>query len=538
MLSKALTIGAVAVAACALGGGARATEQSAFNGRIAFVESTGIGSMNPDGSGLWGVDYVLGDTAPAWSPDGTRLAFVSQRNGDADIYTMAPDGSDQRELTFSNAWDTDPAWSPDGKQIAFVSYRGGNEGIYFMNADGSDQHLAVGDIGYPSHLSWSPDGKSIVFQTYYYDYETGRELTGLWIAQGASAHPLLLGSDNDPAWSPDGTRIAFDGSRDDPGNQDVYVMNADGTGVRRLTSDLADDSHPAWAPDGSAIAFQSERDGKRNPQIYTMAPDGSNVRRLTYGDATQLPSWQPLGPPPARCTLWGTAADDLLVGGDGSDTICGEAGNDTLIGGGGNDELFGGDGNDFLAGGPGWDIFNGDAGDDRIDARDGIREFVRGGSGNDSVIEDWSGEVLSGIESKTRSLDVAAWRPIQGSTYELTNPFAMANDGNPNDWWNSGGTAPKSIEIDLGVTNVASIRLTASPQGTHAINVVLGERVGQTTWRQLHEFDGPFSAGQVLYFKPKRPWRRLQAIRVESRTSGDAPDWIAWQEIEVFAPRK
>jgi dipeptidyl aminopeptidase/acylaminoacyl peptidase len=527
------------------GGNAESATSPVFNGRIVFADVTGIASMNSDGSGQWGVDFVVSDQDPKWSPDGTRIAFTTNRDGDADIYTSAPDGSGGRNLTFSYSWDTDPAWSPDGKRIAFVTYRNEGAGIYVMDADGSNQHLLVGDTGSPHHPTWSPDGTKIAYQSYYFDYETFTSKVGLWVANadGTNAHQLTDNySDNDPAWSPDGKEIAFDGNRDDLNSTDVYVMNADGSGVKRLTTDVAPDSHPAWSPDGQWIVFQSERVSKRSPQIFVMRRDGTDVRQLTTGRGNTSPSWQPLGPAPeAGCTIWGTGANDLLVGGEGGDTLCGGDGDDTLLGAGSSDRLAGGAGEDYLAGGAGSDLFQGGPGDDRLDARDGTTDGVNGGDGWDTVMLDWNThEVLLGTEARTRSLDVAAWRPVSASSFEPTNPPAAAVDGRSNDWWNSGGPAPRWIEVDLGwPTKVARLRLTASQQSLGSLSLVLGKGAGpNASFRVLARIKGPTGAGQQLTYVPKHPWRGIKVIRVESTSPGTEQNWVAWGEIEVFRARR
>jgi dipeptidyl aminopeptidase/acylaminoacyl peptidase len=532
----------LAVAALVLGGGAHATTQTVFNGRIAFTDVTGIASMNPDGSGQWGLDLVVGDDNPVWSPDGTRVAFTTYRNGDEDIYSMAPDGSDQKELTFSQSYDSDPTWSPDGKAIAFISFRADGSGIYVMNADGSDQHLLAAVNGYPSHPSWSPDGRSIAFHNFSYDYSSGTDRSGIWVLTGQDLHPLTTGPDDNPAWSPDGTKLAFDSTRAEAGNTDIYVMNADGTGITRLTTDIAPDTHPVWSPDGNWIAFVSGRASKISPQIFVMRADGSDVRQLTTGDGNTDPSWQPLGPPPEdRCSLWGTSASDLLVGGDGADQICGGAGNDTLIGMGGSDWLRGGPGDDYLAGGQDGDILEGGPGNDTIDARDGLPDYVDGGPGTDKVITDWtSPDVLKGIEQKQRSRDVAAWRPVTASSFEPTNPAVRAVDGSTDDWWNSGGPAPRWIEIDLlRATKVSALRLWSSPQPLGSVSLVLGKGAApDAPFRQLARINGPTGAGQELDFVPKHAWRGIRVVRIESTSAGIQQDWIAWQEIQVVAARR
>jgi PKD repeat protein len=157
--------------------------------------------MNADGSGQTRLTAnAAWDGTPAWSPDGTRIAFASDRDGDSDIYLMNADGTAQTSLIAAAEWgsEIEPAWSPDGSRIAFTSDRDGNAEVYVMNADGTGQ----------TRRTASP------------------------------------GADGAPAWSPDGSRIAFESDRDD--NVDIHVMNADGSGRVRLTTDAAYDGTPAW----------------------------------------------------------------------------------------------------------------------------------------------------------------------------------------------------------------------------------------------------------------------------------------------------
>jgi uncharacterized repeat protein (TIGR01451 family) len=170
--------------------------------KLAFGDAGVIKTVNADGTGETVISGA-NDSAPAWSPDGSQIAFVSYRNNyDAEIYSMSPDGANQRRLTDSEGPDDSPSWSPSGAKIAFVrspSY--GDKDVYVMNADGSAQ----------TNLTATP------------------------------------GADFDPAWSPDGTKIAFASWRDQAG---VYVMNADGTAQTGLA---ADGEKPAWQPDGSGL---------------------------------------------------------------------------------------------------------------------------------------------------------------------------------------------------------------------------------------------------------------------------------------------
>ena len=306
----------------------------AASGRIAFVSDRDgddeIYVMNADGSGVVQLtDNGSVDRSPAWSPDGSRIVFASDRGNDEDIYdiyVMNADGSGVDKLT-DGCSNHDPAWSLEGDRIAFAS-RGG---IYVMNEDGSgvvyltgnyqescaEVFLAVrdGEAGYyrrnadgslelvTDHDSvdwgfmdggpaWSPDGGRIAFSS-------GRggdgldELRVYVMNADGSGVERLTGNDNYleglPSWSLDGDRIAFvSGGVGFFDDQEIYVMNADGSGLVQLTENDYRDEEPAWSPDGGRIAFVSNRDG--DDGIYIMNADGSGVVRL--GDGLS-PAWSP-----------------------------------------------------------------------------------------------------------------------------------------------------------------------------------------------------------------------------------------------------
>ena len=260
---------------------------------------------------------VLGLTPPNVDAQ-AQIAFVSDRNGNREIYVMDADGKKQRRLTNNDFPDTNPSWSPDGRRIIFVSDRNKNiaaeEGpimvdggiiigdmrkrpqIYVMDADGknprrlSNAHIAEW------HPSWSPDGKRIAFTS------SGGKTTadghwGIYVMDADGKNPRRLSNDpvddRDPSWSPDGKYIAFSRRRSGA-RLDIYVMDADGKNQQRLTKNPSEDREPSWSPDGERIAFVSERDG--NMEIYVMDADGQNPRNLTKNRSKDWePSWSPDG---------------------------------------------------------------------------------------------------------------------------------------------------------------------------------------------------------------------------------------------------
>ena len=284
------------VAVLPLGAAAASNPQSilAFSHNVdASWYNYEIYTMNGDGTGATRLTDIGGfDERPSWSPDGSRIAFQSTRDGHAELYVMNADGSGVTRLTNSSPYGSfgPAAWC--GDRIAFMSTRDGPAEIYVMNADGTGVTRLTNNTALNVSPSWSPTCTQLAFES----DSDGIASAEIYVmnADGTGATRLTNNTvpDQRPAWSPDGSRIAFSS------NYQIYAISPDGSGATQLTHETGAAIEPAWSPDGSQIAFTGTPD--RNFDLFVMNADGSGVTRLTYGAGldNRSPAWRPNPPPP------------------------------------------------------------------------------------------------------------------------------------------------------------------------------------------------------------------------------------------------
>ena len=258
---------------------------------------------------------ALGAAAVAFSagPDGERptgrLVFVVPTNGNEVLWTMRADGTGARRVTRSNSVDeAEPEWSPDGRRIAYsrsdrchtepldVCHR-----IWTVNADGSGARRLI-PLRMPGLLSnrevsfhaptWSPDGRRIAYEQSI--WESQRSNLFVMNADGSGRRRLTrLRNARSPAWSPDGAAIAFT-HRPERGDREIYVLTLKTGKLRRLTRTRADESLPQWSPDGRRIVYQRWDD--EGSDVFLMNADGSGQRNLTRRPGLDGgPAWSPGG---------------------------------------------------------------------------------------------------------------------------------------------------------------------------------------------------------------------------------------------------
>jgi Tol biopolymer transport system component len=274
------------------------------NGKLAFASdrsgNVDVWTMAPDGRGLRNLTANFGgaDDVPNWSADGRQIVFesttvnaVTNPTGDQEVFVMNADGSGRRQLTFNEADDGIPSWSPDGKRIVFHRWFGDFDAdLMTIRLDGSDERNVTRSEGVLDRQGvWSPDGREIAFSRGG-DAGSGRGDIYTIRPDGSNLRPLTLTAADEeyPDWSPDGRRIAFNTDRD--AQFDIYVMRSDGSRQTRLTYNGA--GLPVWSPDGRKIALTSDRSG--NAEIYTLRAEGGRQRNRTESEShDEFADWQP-----------------------------------------------------------------------------------------------------------------------------------------------------------------------------------------------------------------------------------------------------
>ncbi|MCW8926661.1 MAG: hypothetical protein OQJ84_10405 [Xanthomonadales bacterium] len=255
--------------------------------------------VRPDGKDLRRLTFNdADDGAPAWSPDGTHIAFASDRHEAGSgqcspacpdqIFIMRADGSGPSRLTQHEGVATLPAWSQDGRHIAYTVVEGERRHIWVMNADGSDQRRLMTSPGEDLRPRFSPDGTELVFTRLL----NGDMQLFLVNADGTNLRQITNGPRWNvyASWSPDGTTFAFASLDPNDFEAEIHLIEVDGSNERALTDEAGRDEDAEWSPDGKRIVFQTPRRGSYD--IWVMNADGSGQRQITDHPAGDYwPDW-------------------------------------------------------------------------------------------------------------------------------------------------------------------------------------------------------------------------------------------------------
>jgi len=291
---------------CSIAQPALAVAGGGQNGRIAYVAFDHRGraqifSMAPDGDDVRQVTHVKGNRSahdPAWSPDASTIAFSADTGpyGDPEIHLIDADGSHDRVLMHDPLFlDFQPSFSPDGRTVLFTRcIPGDNCTLYTIRSDGTRLHQVLpfskDGADYDGH--YSPDGSKILASHSY----QGGKIAALAImnADGSGLHTITPGrlTAADGEWSPDGSTIAFFSHCCDPKTSAIWTVEPDGSGRTRLTNPAPEhDFVPTFSPDGAWIAFERDSEDFSSWGIWVMRPDGSGAVQINDGGFN--PSWSP-----------------------------------------------------------------------------------------------------------------------------------------------------------------------------------------------------------------------------------------------------
>jgi TolB protein len=224
---------------------------------------------------------------PMWSPDARSLAYTSFVQGYPDLYRAFPfERRPPQTLAAYSGINSSPGWSPDGKMLAMTLSKDGNPEIYVLTIATGTLRRLTRHAGIDTEPTWSPTGREIAFIS----DRSGVPHVYVMDAEGAGVRPLTTGGrQTQPRWSPKGDAIVYTQRQ---GTHDIWAVNADGSNPRRLTSGPGDNQGPTWAPNGRHLMFQSSRLG--GWQIFSMLADGSVQTPVTRGSAEATsPSWSP-----------------------------------------------------------------------------------------------------------------------------------------------------------------------------------------------------------------------------------------------------